>query len=110
METDIVALAAQNPTTLWVLAAGIFSPPVISVIQQSKWSARRQSIVALLFYVVVAAVSVWLNGVFSPSNLFVAVVIVFLVGSASYRAGWKPTGVAPAIEQKTNVTSNGPLG
>ena len=107
MQTDILALAAQSPITLWLLAVAIFSPPVISTIQQTRFSARLQSIIAFAFYIAVAAVTVWLNGVFSTATLFVAVVVVFLVGSASYKAFWKPTGIAPAIEQATTITRDG---
>jgi hypothetical protein len=110
METDIIALAAQSPVTLWLLAVAIFSPPVISTIQQARFSPRLQSIIAFVFYIAVAFVTVWLNGVFSTATLFVAIIVVFLVGSASYRNFWKPTGIAPAIEAKTPIGSTGPLG
>lgn len=110
METDIIALAAQSPVTLWLLAVGIFSPPVISVIQQTRFNQRLQSIIAFAFYIAVAAVTVWLNGVFSAASLFVAILVVFLVGSAAYKNFWKPTGIAPAIEASTPIGDRGPLG
>lgn len=110
METDIIALAAQSPVTLWLLAVAVFSPPVISVIQQTRFSPRTQSIVAFVFYIAVAAVTVWLNGVFSTATLFVAIIVVFLTGSAAYKSFWKPTGISPAIEAKTPIGQTGPLG
>jgi hypothetical protein len=101
---SVAALAALGPVALWLMAVGFFSPPVIAIIQQSRWSARRQSIVAFLFYLVVAAVTAWLNGIFTAVGLVTAVLVVFVIASTAYKALWKPTGVAPAIEQ---ATSNG---
>jgi uncharacterized membrane protein YfhO len=110
METDLIALAAQSPVALWLIAVGIFSPLAISVIQQSRFSPRLQSIIAFVFYIAVAAVTVGLNGIFSTATLFVAILVVFITGSAAYKNLWKPTGVAPAIEAKTPIGSTGPLG
>ncbi|MDN4646460.1 hypothetical protein [Arthrobacter sp. PsM3] len=96
------ALAALGPVALWLMAVGFFSPLVIAVIQQSRWSARRQSILAFLFYVVVAAVTAYLNGIFTAVGLVTAVLIVFVVASTAYKNLWKPTGAAPAIEAATS--------
>ena len=86
---------------LWALAVGFFSPPVIAVIQQSKWSPRVQSLVAFAFYLAVAAVTAWLAGLFTPGGYVRLALLVFLSGASSYTAFWKPTGVAPAIENVT---------
>ena len=110
METDLIALAAQSPVALWLIAVGIFSPLAISTIQQSRFSERTQSIIAFGFYVLVAAVTCLLNGVFTASSLFVAILVVFITGSAAYKNLWKPTGVAPAIEAATTTADRGPLG
>ncbi|QDK01909.1 membrane protein [Arthrobacter phage Vibaki] len=108
MDTATInALAALGPVALWLMAVGFFSPPVIAVIQQSRWSARRQSIVAFLFYLVVAAVTAWLNGIFTAVGLVTAVLLVFVIASTAYKNLWKPTGVAPAIEAATPVGTDG---
>ncbi|WNN95980.1 membrane protein [Arthrobacter phage Hirko] len=98
----VTALAALGPVALWLMAVGFFSPLVIAVIQQSRWSARRQSVVAFLFYVVVAAVTAWLNGIFTTVGIVTAVLVVFVIASTAYKALWKPAGVAPAIESATS--------
>lgn len=97
------ALAALGPVALWLMAVGFFSPLVIAVIQQSRWSARKQSIVAFLFYVAVAAVTAYLNDVFTTVGIVTAILIVFVVASTAYKNLWKPTGAAPAIETLTPV-------
>lgn len=90
----------DNPA-LWALAVGFFSPPVISIIQQARWSARTQSLVAFAFYLVVAAATAWFSGLFTAGDYVRLALLVFLTGAASYTALWKPTGVSPAIESVT---------
>jgi hypothetical protein len=87
---------------LWTAAVAFFAPLAISVIQQSKWSERTQSLVAFGFYFVVALVSTFLAGMLDLGNLVRALLLVFLVASVSYKTLWKPTGVAPAIESATS--------
>lgn len=102
---ELAALAALGPVALWLLAVGFFSPPVISVIQQSRWSARTQSLVAFAFYLIVATVTAWLQGIFTPTGIVVAVLVVFISAGNAYKALWKPTGVSDAIEAATSPTA-----
>jgi Na+(H+)/acetate symporter ActP len=86
---------------LWALCVGFFSPPVISIIQQSTWSVRTQSLVAFGFYLAVAAVTAWVAGLFTPGDYVRLALLIFLTGASSYSALWKPTGASPAIERVT---------
>lgn len=97
--------AFQNLGTpaLWALAVGFFSPPVISIIQQSKWSERRQSLVAFGFYLVVAVVTAYVLGMFNTLDVLRLALLIFLAAGTSYKTLWKPTGVSPAIEAVTNL-------
>ncbi|XAS73511.1 hypothetical protein VUN82_06645 [Micrococcaceae bacterium Sec5.1] len=63
-----------------LLVAGFVRPLVIAVIQQSRWSPRRQSIVAFCFYVVVAAVTALLAGIFTTAGVIVAILVIFCHG------------------------------
>lgn len=94
-------LTLGNPA-LWALAVGFFSPPVISVIQRSRWSARTQSLVAFGFYLVVAAVTAYVAGLFTTGDILRLALLVFLAAGTSYKTLWKPTGVSPAIEAATS--------
>ncbi|AYN58647.1 membrane protein [Arthrobacter phage Nandita] len=104
---DLAALAGLGPVALWLIAVGFISPPVIAVIQQSRWSARRQSIVAFVFYLVVAAVTAWLNGIFTTVGIVTALLVIFVTGATTYKNLWKPTGVTPAIENATPIGASG---
>jgi hypothetical protein len=92
----------DNPA-LWALAVGFFSPPFVSLIQQRKWSARTKSLVAFVFYVVVAAIAAYFSGLFNIGDIGRLGLLIFLSAAASYNALWKPTGVSPAIEKATSV-------
>lgn len=99
------ALLALGTPALWALAVGFFSPPVISIIQQSHWSEKIQSLTAFGFYLAVALVTAWLTGQFTAGGYIRLALLVFLTGAASYQALWKPTGVSPAIENATTPSS-----
>lgn len=88
---------------LWALAVGFFSPPVISTIQQSRWSERTQALVAFGFYLVVAAVTAYLLGLFNTADILRLALLIFLAAGTSYKTLWKPTGISPAIEAATPV-------
>lgn len=96
------AFLSLDNVTLWALAVGFFSPPVISIIQQSRWSQRRQSLVAFGFYLVVAAVTAYVAGLFTTGDILRLALLVFLAAGTSYKTLWKPTGISPAIEAVTS--------
>lgn len=95
-------LLGLGSPALWALAVGFFSPPVISVIQQSRWSTRTRSLVAFVFYLVLAAVTAYLAGAFTGGDFVKIALIVFVMASVSYQHLWRPTGVSPAIESATS--------
>jgi hypothetical protein len=94
--------AALDNAALWALAVGFFSPPAIALIQQTRWSPRRQALVAFAFYLVVAAGTAWVSGLFNVADYARLALLIFVSGATSYTALWKPTGVAPAIAQATS--------
>jgi hypothetical protein len=100
-------LTLSNPV-LWALAVGFFSPPVISTIQQSRWSARTQALVAFGFYLVVAAVTAYVAGLFNTGDILRLALLVFLAAGTSYKTLWKPTGISPAIERVTSPNNDAP--
>jgi hypothetical protein len=85
------------------MVVGVLSPVVISMLTQSKWSARTKSLVALAFYVVAAAVTAYFSGVFNTSGIVTAIMVVFLSGHAAFSAGWKPTGAIAKVEAATSI-------
>ena len=96
-------------SALWALAVGFFSPPVISTIQQARWSARTKALVAFGFYLMVAAVTAYVLGLFAIGDIFRLALLIFLAAGTSYKTLWKPTGISPVIEAVTSPKQdNGP--
>lgn len=106
--TELAALSALGPVALWLLLVGFFSPLAIAVIQQSHWPVRTQSIVAFCFYLVVAAVTAALQGIFTTTGIIVSVLVIFVTAGNSYKLLWQPTGVAPAIMKATLLSDPAP--
>lgn len=99
----VAALAQLGAPALWLLVVAFVSPPVISIIQQSRWSARVQSLVALLFYIAVAGIWAYLNGLFNAVGWIVATLVVFITAGTAYREAWKKLGVTGAIQSATDL-------
>jgi hypothetical protein len=91
-------------TDVWyLLVTGTVLPLVISLIQQRHWNTTVQSIVALVVCIAAASAISIHAGVTSGQGVAGAAIIVITVTKALYEAFWKPTGIAPAIENATTV-------
>ena len=88
---------------MWSLIVGFVLPPVLAVIQQSGWSDRLRAVVAFLACAVAGAGVAYFQGDLTAKRFVEAGLVVLVTAIATYRNFWKPTGVAPAIETKTNV-------
>ena len=83
----------------YLLLTGTVLPLVISLIVRSRWSARTKSVWAAGVCFVGAAAVCWQAGALEAMDVFGAFVVVLTVTKALYEAVWKPTGIAPAIEE-----------
>lgn len=88
---------------MWSLIVGFALPPVLSVVQQSGWSDRLRAVVAFAACAVAGAGVAFFQGDLTGKRFVEAALVVLVTALATYRNFWKPTGVAPAIETKTNV-------
>lgn len=88
---------------MWSLIVGFALPPVLSVIMQSGWSQRLQAIVAFAACAVAGAGVAYFQGDLTGERFVEAGLVVLVTAVATYRNFWKPTGISPAIETKTNV-------
>ena len=103
----------MSDVDMWTLIVGFFTPVIISVIQQPKWSDALRSGVAFLCCIIISVVTLFLNNGVSFSNVtireWVTAVLVILVTSIStYKGWWKPTGISPAIEKATSGAAGAP--
>ncbi len=88
---------------MWALIVGFALPPVLSVVLQSDWSARLKSVVAFLACALAGAGTAYLQGDLTGERFVEAGLVILVTAIATYKGFWRPTGVSPAIETKTNV-------
>ena len=88
---------------MYSLLVGFFLPPVLSIVQQSSWSDRLRAVVAFAACLLAGAGVAYFQGDLTGKRFITGALVVMVTGLATYRNFWKPTGVAPAIETKTNV-------
>lgn len=90
-----------------ILAVGGLLPLLTSLVQQPRWSNRTRTVLAVIVSIIAGTVTyVTMNGLDivsgQPSSIITVIVGVILAAATSYQTIWKPSGVAPKIE---NVTS-----
>lgn len=89
----------QNTLYDTELVVGTLLPLLIAIIVQSYWSARVQSIATLAICAVTAFVLHWQEwSAAPPVESFITIVLTTV---AWYKGVWKPTGLAPVIENET---------
>lgn len=108
------ALAADGSSTnlsetaSWGLIAGVLLPLLTSVVQQPKWTNRTRVFVGWGLALVAGVLTCLANGTLdnfdtSPETVLGTIALVMVASQATY-AGWKKSGVAPAIENATSKT------
>lgn len=87
---------------LWSTLVGFFAPPILAVIQQAKWSNRVRASVTFAAAVVAGAGTAYFQGDLTGRRFVEAGMVILVAGISTYHGFWKPTGIAPGVE---NVTS-----
>lgn len=88
---------------MYALLVGFFLPPVLAIVQQSSWSNQLRAAVAFAACLVAGAGTAYFQGDLTGKRFVTAALVVMTTGLATYRNFWKPTGVSPTIEAKTNL-------
>lgn len=90
------------------LVVGFFLPVVLSVLIQTGWDKRVQSVVAFFVSALAAAATLYVKGDLTGKTWVSATLIILVTAIATYHGLWKSTGVAPSIESRTNFGSSAP--
>lgn len=90
---------------MWALVVGFFLPNVVALVVQSGWSQRLQAVAAFVVCGVAAAGTAYFQGDLTGRRFVEAGLVILVTTIATYKGFWKPTGVAPAIETKTNLNA-----
>lgn len=89
---------------MWAIVVGFLSPPVLAIIEQTKWAKWLRSVVAFAWSVVAGVGTIYFTGTFTGLKTVTVILLVFVTAISFYKGFWKPTGVAPQIESSSNVS------
>lgn len=93
-----------NPIDLLVGSAVM--PPVIALLNQRQWSAQMKGLVALLACLLVALGVEAARGPLALASWRDTALVVAGSAFAGYRLWWQPSGIAPAVETATTLTTH----
>lgn len=110
--SEATSSSALADTASWGLLVGIFTPMLVSVVQQPKWTKRTRSIVAVAASVVVGLLTSLANGLLSnndqtPRSVLSTIALVLVASQGSYQL-FKTSGVSAKIENATSGTPKMP--
>jgi hypothetical protein len=88
----------------WSAIVAFVIPLVLAFLVQSKWSARVKAIVFFAVSVVAAGGTAYFQGDLTGKRWLDSAIVILVAAAAFYHGFWKPAGVAPALEEKTNLT------
>jgi hypothetical protein len=88
----------------WSAIVAFVIPLVLSVLNQSKWSSQVKAGLFFAVSLVAAAGTAYFQGDLTGKRWLDSAIVIVPAAAAIYHGFWKPVGLAPAIEQKTNVT------
>lgn len=94
-------LATASNAELWQYGIGIVSPLVLSLILQSNWDSRLQSIVTVIYCIIVGTGTLLFGGQLTGLSVATAGLRIFFMAIVTYYGFWKPTGIAPALKVAT---------
>lgn len=92
---------ADNPTLLAGVVAFLL-PPILAVVMQAKWSTQARACVAFVVCLLVAVAIAYVHGNLDGPDVVQKFLVVLTVAQATYQGFWRPSGVAPAIENATS--------
>lgn len=91
---------------MWSMIVGFALPPVLSFVMQSKWSQQLQSAVAFLACLIAGAGTAYFQGTLNFERFAEAALVILVTTISTYKGFWKPIGVAPTIEENTNISGD----
>ena len=95
----------MNNLVQWSAIVAFFVPLVLSVLNQSKWSSQVKAIIFFGVSLLAAAGTAYFQGDLTGKRWLDSALVIVPAAAAFYHGWWKPNGVAPAVEEATNVSS-----
>lgn len=88
---------------LWSAIVAFFLPPVLSFLVQSKWSSKIKAAVFFGVSLIAAAGTAYFQGDLTGRRWLDSALIIVAAAAAFYHGFWKPSAIAPTIEEKSNL-------
>jgi len=83
---------------------GTFLPLLIAVIQKEKWAQWLRVGVALFACLIASVIVAYTKGQLNLHDLATSAFLIFTLTKTTYLSVWKPSGIAPAIQNSTGGT------
>lgn len=93
MDENLIMLSA---------VVALFSPIVISLITQPRWSAKVKTGIMLGYSLIVGVLTAYLSGQFDGVDILGAILTTILVTATSYQTIFKPSGISQKVEAVTS--------
>jgi hypothetical protein len=93
---------------MYSLLVGFVLPPLLAILMQAHFSQKLRAGLAFVACVIAGAGVAFFQGDLTGKRLVSGALIVLTTGLATYRNFWKPTGIAPAIENATTFGGDNP--
>lgn len=89
--------------TQWSAIVAFFVPLVTAFLVQSKWSSRVKAVVFFAVSLVAAGGTAYFQGELTGKRFLDSALVIVAAAAAYYHGFWKPTAIAPTIEEQTNL-------
>jgi hypothetical protein len=87
----------------WSAIVAFVLPPILAFLIQSKWSARVKAVVFFGVSIIAAGGTAYFQGDLTGKRWLDAALVIVSAAAAFYHGFWKPTTIAPTIEERTNL-------
>lgn len=87
---------------MWSMLVGFAAPPVVALVNSSNWRPWTRALVTAVICVLIGGMTAYLTGDLSGRRWISAALVVATAAILSYRAYWRPSGIAPALERATS--------
>jgi hypothetical protein len=85
----------------WAFVVGFFLPLAAAAVIRQRWSSPTKGVAVFGLSVIAAAGTSYYAGEIQRSDLTTAALIILVTATTLYKVYWQPTGIAPAIEERT---------
>lgn len=110
--TTVVRAVEDPPNTepvsdlvMWSAIVGFVLPPLVAFVNQATWPGWARALVALAACIGAGAGTAAFDGSLTGQRWATAVLVVLTAALGFYTTFWKPSKIAPAIEQATTLSS-----